>query len=169
MFQSLLDLMPRCVWQVVDAALDDDGGAPYATYKPYIKPSERVDQPLEPLRLALGSLAHLTRLLLRGSTPSAYALSELPPLRVGSTVPLGLLTVVSIHAVLPVCAGCDLSFSSVKHPLALFVRCHAGIGTSGLLRSGQTAGAVPAPLQHSDQVGPRTRPWPTSDHDTNTS
>ena len=65
-----------------DSKLDDDGGAPY------VDPSELDDELLEPLRRQLGSMPHLTRLLLRGATPAEFALSELPPLRVGYTVPL---------------------------------------------------------------------------------
>ena len=89
----MLKLMPCHVMQVVDTSLDEGGGAPY------VDPSLRAEEELlEPLRRQLGSLPHLTRLLLRGPTPSGFALSELPPLRVGSTVALGLLIVSSIYA-----------------------------------------------------------------------
>ena len=72
--------MLHCALQVNDtdvdyhASRDRDG-----------KPSDRDDALLKPLGQQLGSLAHLTHLRLSGTTPAAYALSELAALKVGRT------------------------------------------------------------------------------------
>ncbi len=89
------------LFQVVDISLDDDGGAPY------VDPSELDEELLEPLRRQLGSLPYLTRLLLRGSTPSAFVLSELPPLRVRCTFPFCLLMLSTFACLRRLCPRCS--------------------------------------------------------------
>lgn len=73
--------MPHYVLQVSDTKLEVASGWRYEA------PSEPDEDLLEPLRRQLGSMPPLKRLLLRGTTPAAFALSELPPLRVGDTIP----------------------------------------------------------------------------------
>ncbi len=46
------------------------------------QPSERDEELMRPLRLVLGSLAHLSRLHVQGLYPLGPALAELPPLQV---------------------------------------------------------------------------------------
>ena len=45
-------------------------------------PSQRDKELFQPLRQLIGTLQHLERLRIRGTTPFSLALSELPPLRV---------------------------------------------------------------------------------------
>ena len=99
----------------------------------------------EPLRRQLGALSHLTRLLLRGTTPAAFALLELPPLRVGCDVPSVPADIVD-HGSFNLSAIAVIHSSDIcRNPLfTTFAHLLAGIGTSGLLRSGHTAGAITA-------------------------
>ena len=51
------------------------------------KPSERDEELVRPLRLALGSMPELSRLRLKGIYPLGSALAQLPPLQVRRPLP----------------------------------------------------------------------------------
>ena len=127
----------RSTLQVVDKDLD-------RTPDPLPEePTELEEQQMEPLRLALGSLPHLSRLRLAGETPLGCALTNVPPLQVRGTVHACLLCPKHQHFSIP--EACKTLVNAAA--------C-AGIMPGGLLISICPANVIRRPLHRLDQVRP---------------